>query len=210
MTAFTCKSTKCFLIIYFTLLGKNSLEVFICVQELTVQRLWRAPTQGWLTSCLAGEAVACQFWLSPCRVHAVTGFCWEELSKEKDDSQRERERGKTPNKRGWNGVISFFLCNLQYTAKPSHCRVTGGQKPFSAVTRYIAPANNGRYLLMPFRDSHACAALFAGQGKTSLSTYQAYRYKMLVAVLLALSIWLAWFISVETEDSVSSCWVLPW
>lgn len=124
-------------------------------------------------------------------------------------SERERERGKTPNKRGWNGVISFFLCNLQHTAKP-HCRMTGGQKPFSAVTHYIAPANNGSYLLMTFRDSHACAALFAGQGKTSLSTYQAYGYKMLVAVLLALSIWLAWFISVETEDSVSSCWVLPW
>ena len=156
--------------------------------------------RGWLASHLAGKAPACRLPVPPRRAQAITECCWEELSRENDSSVR----GKIPNKRGWNQVISFFLCNPQRTAKPSHCRTTGRQKPFSAVTGYAVLANNGSYLLVPFRDWHTSAALLAGRGKTSLSTSQTYRYKMLVAVLLALSVWSAWFISVETEASLSS------
>lgn len=177
ITAFTREATEYFLIIYFTPLGKNSLEMFICVRELTVQRLGRAPIRGWLPSRLAGEAMACQLWLPPCREHAVTGLCREELSKEKDDSVRGR--GKTPNKRGWNGVISFFLCNLQHTAKPSRCHMTGRQKAFSAVTGFTAPAKTTSYLLVPFRDLHVLLYLQA-KGKPALAVIRCTDTKCLL------------------------------
>lgn len=70
----------------------------------------------------------------PSRMHAVPGLCLEELRKEKEGSVR----GKTPNKRGWNGAISVFLCNLQQAAKPSCRSTTEEQLPFSAVTLFTA------------------------------------------------------------------------
>lgn len=87
-------------------------------------------------------------------------------ARQKDSSVRKR--GKTLHKRGWNGVISFFLCSLQQAAKPG-CRTPGGQKAFSAVTRSTAPARDSSHVLVPFRDLHTCAALSAGQGKAALA-----------------------------------------
>lgn len=87
-------------------------------------------------------------------------------ARKKDSSVRKR--GKTLHKRGWNGVISFFLCSPQHAAKP-RCRTTGGQKAFSAVTRFTAAARDSSHVLVPLRDLHTCAALSAGQGKTALA-----------------------------------------
>lgn len=90
---------------------------------------------SWSTVVLAEPA--CHLPLpphGPGRMHAVPGLCLEELRKEKEGSVR----GKTPNKRGWNGAISVFLCNLQQAAKPSCRSTTDEQLPFSAVTLFTA------------------------------------------------------------------------
>lgn len=90
---------------------------------------------SWSTVVLAGPA--CHMPLpphGPGRMYAVPGLCLEELRKEKEGFVR----GKTPNKRRWNGAIRVFLCNLQQAAKPSCCSTTSKQLPFSAVTLFTA------------------------------------------------------------------------
>lgn len=97
MTAFTCKATI-FLVIYFTPLGKNSVEVFICVWELTVQRLRRAPCTGVtnLSPGWRGRGV-------PAPTAALQSACghWPLLRGAEQGKRRlcERERENTQQKR---------------------------------------------------------------------------------------------------------------
>lgn len=123
------------------------------VQGLTVQRLGRVAA---VTPGLAGGTSA------PAATLQSTLGHWPLFRGARQKDSPVRKRGKTRHKRGWNGVIGFFLCSPQHCqAWLPHDRRTKGF--FSCHTLH----KDSSHVLVPFRDSHTCVALSAGQGKAA-------------------------------------------
>lgn len=167
------------------------------VQGLTVQRLWRVAAVSARGEWPPAWLVAYQLPLPPCRAHSVTGLCWEEQGKRIALWKRE---GKHSTKE--DGMEQLASSSAAPSMLPSLAAAWQADKRLFQLSHVAQGQQPHPRAFQGF--AHMCCSVCRPR-KSSLSPYQTCRYKMLLAVLLALTIWWLWLISVEAEARVSPC-----